>query len=89
MVFTNTHCSGVNKIVARVLQDDTNSMRKFVDTLSETSVGSGIYNLVPSQRIIATAYRFEIDVYYNQPEVAEGYMVTVPGGPYTLVVGCV
>ena len=40
-------------------------MRLISDTLSETTLGSGIYHLTPADISIATAYKFEIDVFFN------------------------
>ena len=87
ILLSNPNCNTIWKIVARIEQDDTNSMRLITDTLTTAPDGSDSFHLVPEDINVATAYRFEIDVYYNSNE--PDFYVTVPGGPYTLIVGCV
>ena len=55
-------------------------------TLTDTPLGTGIFDITPLDINIATAYSFEIRVHYNQ--LYPDLYAVVPGGPYNLVVGC-
>ena len=70
-------------------QDTANSMRLFSspDNIPEVApAGSRIYRLIPDDINVATAYKFNINVYYNSLEPT--LMVTLAGGPFELIVGC-
>ena len=55
-------------------------------TLTDTPLGTGIFDITPADINIATAYSFEIRVHFNTNE--PNLYVVVQNGPYKLVVGC-
>lgn len=61
-------------------------MPTLANPVAETALGSGIYNIFPTDFNLATAYKFDILVYYNviEPDV----FAKVQGGTYKLIVGC-
>ena len=63
-------------------------MRLFANSnnIPETTTGSGVYHLTPTHINRASAYMFNINVYYNSVE--PNLMVTLAGGPFELIVGC-
>ena len=63
-------------------------MRTFNPSIipEQAPAGSGIYRLIPDDINKASAYKFNINIYYNVNEPT--FKVALDNGPFELIVGC-
>ena len=54
--------------------------------MAQKSAGSGIYNIIPVDISVATAYKFKIEIYYDIGDPT--LYVELPSYPFELIVGC-